>query len=327
MSLFKGIAVASVAVALTFGFHLSAEVSEAGPKSPRDSFPAGVPPIPQPKSPVETFRELLAMSPAEQQRFLSSRPIQNQNRLRIKIREYQQLSPNVRELRLLETEMHYYLLPLMRAAAANREAQLAAIPESTREFIERRLAAWDQLPPAVQQELLENEATIRYFTEMGISTPDQQRHAIESMPASQRASLEAGISRWQAMPRKQRDQVFQRFELFFALNRKEQESALNTLSDSERRNIQKTLLAFSALSPDQRAQCVRSLQKYAELSPDERNRFMQNAELWRTMTPDQRQAWRDLVARLSSTPPMPPSANGAPPALPTPKPVLATNGN
>lgn len=327
MSMVTRIAAVCLVCACVLAVNQASSMAAGETNTPSANHVTVTPPIPNAKSPVETFRELLAMTSAQQHEFLAQRPVQNQNRLLAKIREYRQLTPNERELRLRETEMHYYLLPLMSPRSTNRAAQLAAIPEDTRGLIETRLAAWDQLQPAVQRELLENEATIRYFTEMAVSTPDRQQQAMENIPPSQRAALEAGISRWQAMPEKQRAEVFQRFEQFFELNRKEQENALNTLSEAERRNIEQTLRTFNALDAAQRAECVRSLRKYALLSPLQRTQFLQNAELWRAMRPDQRQAWRDLVARLSSLPPMPPGATAEPPAFPAAKQTLVTNRN
>ena len=80
------------------------------------------PPIPVLKSPMESFRKLLAMPVAERRQFLSTRSTNVQERLVQKLREYQSLTPEERELRLKATELRWYLQPLMRTPATNRPA-------------------------------------------------------------------------------------------------------------------------------------------------------------------------------------------------------------
>ena len=80
-------------------------------------------------SPVELFRKLLAMPPAEQKEFLAARSPDAQRRILAKLREYDSLNPDQRELQLRVTELRWYLFPLLTAPATNRSAQLAAILE------------------------------------------------------------------------------------------------------------------------------------------------------------------------------------------------------
>src|SRR5215831_2341845 len=97
------------------------------------------------KCPVDTFRELLAMSASERNQFLTNRSLVSQRMIQAKIKEYLELKPEMRELRLRATELRWYLVPLMNAAATNRTAQLAAIPEQVRPLVEDRLRLWDTL--------------------------------------------------------------------------------------------------------------------------------------------------------------------------------------
>ena len=50
-------------------------------------------------------------------------------------------------------------------------------------MVEDRLQEWDKLSPEVQKELLANEATIRYLTEIEGRTDEQRRQMLESHPA------------------------------------------------------------------------------------------------------------------------------------------------
>ena len=136
-----------------------------------------MPPLPLAQSPISFFRELLAMNPAERKQALTNRSPEVRSSILAKVREYESLKPDERELRLRVTELRWYLRPLMTAPATNRAAQLAMIPGRNRKLVEDRLREWDKLPPEVQKELLANEATIRYLTEIEGRT-DEQRQQI-----------------------------------------------------------------------------------------------------------------------------------------------------
>src|ERR1700690_2703490 len=56
------------------------------------------------KSPVELFRQLLAMKPAEREKFLAERPADKRVGLLQKIQEYEAMKPEERELSLGATE-------------------------------------------------------------------------------------------------------------------------------------------------------------------------------------------------------------------------------
>ena len=139
-----------------------------------------LPPLPHVNSPVDLFRELLAMTPAGRENYLTNRPSGIRNRILAKVREYEALDPNERELRLRATELRWYLLPLLRESPTNRAAQLATIPEDLQPLVKNRLRQWDILPPPLKDEFLESDRTLRYFTHVDPSRgqlppPDQNR--------------------------------------------------------------------------------------------------------------------------------------------------------
>lgn len=276
------------------------------------------------KSPVAFFRELLAMNLAERQKALADRAPENRKQILAKVREYESLKPNVREMRLQVTELRWYLWPLMNMAPENRAGRLEQIPAAQRGPIEDRLREWDKLPVEVQKQLLDNEATVRYFTEL----QDNPRRLTNSISPAAQAKLQKGIRQWQSLSEEQRQQIASRFRQFFDLTHDEKEQALNTLSEPERLQIQKTLQAFGQLPQGQRALCIRSFEKFASLSLVERQQFLKNAARWKLMTPEERQSWRELVSRV---PMMPPDASTAPIPRPPaahghPGTTVATNG-
>jgi len=267
------------------------------------------------------------MNAVERKQALTNRPPESQKFILAKVREYAALDPDRRELRLQVTELRWYMLPVLTAPMTNRAALLAMVPVRSRQSVEDRLQEWDKLPSDVQKELLANEATIRYFTEIEGLTDEQRRKTLEDMTPARREKLQAGIEQWNGMSEGQRRKMISRFNQFFDLTAEDKEKALRTLSAPERQQIEKTLKTFASLPPDQRARCVRAIEKYTSLSLEERQQFLKNAERWKLLTPSQRQAWRDLVTKLP--PPLPPVLPPLPPSHPSRRPAsaVATNGN
>ncbi len=264
------------------------------------------PPLPVLKSPVESFRVLLALPSTERKQYLTNRTVDVQKRLVEKVREYQALTPEERELRLTATELRWYLLPLVSAPATNRPAQLALIPPGPRELVATRLEQWDQLTPPVQQQLLTNQQTAGYFVggESGSPSP--------VLPSEQiRRKLQG------------------RFNRLLELTAGEKEKVLRSLSEAERRQMEKTLAAYDKLSPGQRQQCLRSFTQFATMGRAERQEFLKNAERWSQMSPAERQAWRELVSTAPIRPPLPiikPRTPPFPRLQNRPAPSVVTNG-
>jgi len=293
-----------------------------------------VPPMPMPtmKSPVDFFRNLLALTPGERRQSLSNRPPEVRSRILAKLREYESLKPDERELRLRATELQWYLQPFMSEPRTDREARLALIPEEMRKLVEDRLARWDLMPPPVQENLLNNEMTARYFTQLESATTEQRQKLLDQISPERRAKLEAGLDYWRSLLPEQRDKILQSFNAFFELTAAEKQKALRSLSEAEQRQMEKTLQDYANLPVAQRAQCIRSFEKFAGLSLPERQEFLKNAERWKLMTPAERDSWRTLVKFAPMMPPEP-TAVRLPPTPPTPKPpirrspTVATNQN
>lgn len=243
--------------------------------------PPAVPPLPTINSPVDSFRTLLVMPATDRKEHLATRSAEVQKKLVEKIREYQALTPDERELRLKATELRWYLKPLMSSAATNRAAQLKAIPENMREMVATRIEQWDKIPPAAQQMILTNQNGPGYIANV--------RPA--SGPPLPTDTIRASFRR--------------RFDRLLELTPLEKERILATLSDAERRQMEMTLESFGKLSHMQRRQCVTSFTKFAGMSPTEREEFLKNAQRWSDMSPAERQSWRELVSAAPKLPPFP----------------------
>ncbi len=270
-----------------------------------------------PPSPMDYFRNLLVMSPQQRQALLAKKSPAVRERILAKVNEYAALDPSECELRLRATELRLYLVPLLRAAPADRDAQLGLVPANIRDLAKSRLTQWELLPPPLQQEFLENERTLGYFSRVDVT----------NNIAGDAAPSDADQSRWNAYSEAQRSTMIAQFNQFFQLSPLEKQKTLGVLPEAEREQMQKTLDSFDQLPPLQRAQCVRAFGKFAQMSPQERNEFLKNAQRWSQMSLAERKAWGDLVAHVPQWKPLPPSMIMPPSSTPPKRlhPLVVTN--
>jgi hypothetical protein len=254
-------------------------------------------------TPVAYFRGLLGMSPAERQRVLADKSAREQEQVLAKVREYEALPREVREERLRQTELHWYLLVLLRLDPAARKERLKEISPLYQPMILKPLAQWDQLPADMRQALLEKESFLRTYVEWQGHSPAAQEDLFARLPPEQRAHWAQELNRWQGLPESRREELCGAFRRFFCLTDGERKETVQVLSDAERRQMEQALQSYASLPAAQKRECVESFSKFAAMSPEERNQFLQNAAKWETMDAYERQVWRTLVDRL---PPMPP---------------------
>lgn len=239
------------------------------------------------------------MSPADREKVLANKPAEIRERILAKVREYAALDPRVCQLRLQATELRWYLMPVLRAEPKDRNARLADVPERIRGLVKARLMRWEILPPNLQQEFLDNQPIISYFSEVDITNG-------VNVPGA--APSNAEQARWNALPERRRQAMIAQFNDFFELSPSEKQEALGELTDPERTQMERTLQKFDQLPPSQRIECIRAFGKFAKMSAGERAEFLKNAQRWEEMTPAERKAWCDLVAHVPEWPPLPQSA-------------------
>lgn len=274
------------------------------------------PPMPPVVSPVDAFRELLAMAPEDRERALSNRPAEIRARLLAKIQEYSRLSPEERELRLRATELRWYLAPLMRQAPGERPPLETIVPAHVRQAVADRLALWDRLPAPVRDQFLQSEQALDYFSRISPAArpaePRVQGVVAEAPPATTTPKQGAAprSADWEPAMRQ--------LARFFEWTPEEREQALSTLSEAERRLMEESLRRFEQLSREQRRAVIASFRRLAAMSPEERRAFLRNAERWAAMSPSERETWRRLVRQVPELPPLPPGffEPGSMPPLP-----------
>lgn len=271
------------------------------------------PPMPPPApSPVDRFRQLLEMSPAEREGFLGARRPEQRDYLRARLAEFDALPPPERELRLHLLNLRYYLLPLLREPVDRREELLRQVPPKYRELVAERLAAWDRLSAEQQAEMLAGESVFAGLPLHELATSPVPRAAAAQLPPARREQFQRDLDHWEALPETERARITERLASLLNFSAREKARVLAGIEASKREQVTRLLQAFEALPPAERARSLEALQRLANLPPEQRERFLQNATRWQTMSAEERQAWRDLHALL---PPLPPGLE-LPPPLP-----------
>ncbi len=286
----------------------------------------------KPVSPIAHFRTLLAMTESERAEELAKRPEPQRTALARKVEQYAAMPAEDRELRLRATELRYYLLPMMRLPAGQREAQLASVPGELRDLVEDRLVQWNMIPPGFQEQLIDNQAALLVFSRLHPESPATADDLMAQLPASRATALEADFNRWQALSPGEQAQLLRGFNHFFELTPDEKERTLRTLSEAERLAMARTLQTFEHLPPEHRAACIRGFQQFVLMPPEEQARFLENADRWAAMSPEDREQWRTVVEQLSQMPPLPPGVEpvllrDTPPLPPTFSEVMADQTN
>jgi hypothetical protein len=269
-----------------------------------------------PISPIDYFKELLSMKPAQREGALTAKTPEQKKLLLAKIAEYESMSPEERDLRLRHTELRWQLTRLMQLPPLERMTELAAIPPEKRGIVEERLRHWDEIPLPLQKDFLENQGLIQRMLTWEITPTDQRAR----LTPEQRENLRRELTAWRALPEQQRQRMSEQFRQFFELSDDQKKKILGTIPATERQQMEKTLEKFETLPQEMRQKCINSFSKFASMNSEERSEFLRNAERWESMTPSERLAWRELVNKLPPPPPAPPRIH--PPLLPQ---LVATN--
>jgi hypothetical protein len=301
----------------------------AGPSAVRPAAPAQSTRIPQPPpmppSPVEFFRQVLAMTPEQRDKALEKYSPKTREFVGGKVKEFDALKPEERENRLRTMELRWQLLPLMSMAPSNRVLRIRGLPERDRPLIEERLRLWDKLSPEQQRDVLECEPALSAFASPGTRVPASSM--VSPLSTNQQERINKSTTYLNNLHPEKRAELYQSFQEFFELSDKEKAKALDsihTLSDAERRQMERTLDTFERLPRAQREQCIEGFQKFTALSREEQNQFFRSAARWQAMNPREREIWRKLVARKAvPQPPLPPGLDGA--GFPLPKSSLVSS--
>lgn len=271
------------------------------------------------KNPMEDFRRLLALTPEAREKDLADKPEHFREMLLGKLKEYDALTQEQRELRLRSTELRFDMMYLLRATPERRTEKLAAVPEDRRKLLEERLKQWDKLSPELQREVQEHQSTIQYVIRVDAAPASAKEDVFKDIPPEFRDKVKKRVDELHALPKEKMVAMVDTFHKLFELSDHEQQSILEKLTNDERAKLELKIAEFEKLPPEERKRCIDSARRFNNLSVEDQTRFLTTAQRWEKMSEDERNAWRNLVKQM---PPLPP---GLMPPLPPG--VLATPGN
>ena len=312
-----------VVVSVASGVAQVGESPAVRPAAPVQSAIVAQPPS-IPSSPVQVFRDMLAMTPAQRVKAMEGRQPKTREFLASKLKEFEALKPEERENRLRMMELRSQLLPLMSMAPSNRVLRIQELSERDRPLIEERLRLWDKLSPEQQRDVLECEPALQAFASTGRRSTSS---LVSPLSTNQQQRINTSTTYLINLHPGKRAELYQNFQRFFELSDKEKAKALDsiqTLSEAEREQMERTLDTFERLPRAQREQCIEGFQKFTALSREEQGQFLRSAARWQAMSARDRQIWRSLVERKAlPQPPPPPGLHGA--TFNTPQFQVATN--
>lgn len=259
---------------------------------------------PSPVSPVDTFRTLLNTNADGRERVLATKSPAQRQYLEAKIREYESMTAEQREVRLQALQLRWYMLPLMKMNAVERAARLATIPDPYRTNIQSRMRTWDILPPALRQDILDNEIAIRFLVRAESHASGE--NFLRALSAQQQAELQRQVERWNNLSPGRREGAVAQFDRYFELDARQKNQTLARLTEVERAQMNQSLASYDRLSREERQQAMEGFKKFAGLSASERAAFLKTAERWSAMSEADREAWRKMLNKLQTAKIMPP---------------------
>jgi hypothetical protein len=257
------------------------------------------------------------MTPAARAVELQKKSPKNRAIIEDRLKEFDALPKDQREVRLKLMELRWQLMSLIRLAPTNRAPAIKLIPEQDRLLVNERLRYWDQLEPDIQKAVLENEMMLSYIISGQAANTTELTNRIETLPPNLRSNLLATMQRWRQMTPQEQQTIYQNFRSVFDLDDRQRQKvisqgAFDRSSATEQEKIALVLKNIENLPRDQRERWMNSLQRFTSMSMEERARFVQNAERWQKMSEAERQTWRNLTRKMPPLPPLPPGTKFGP---------------
>ena len=261
------------------------------------------PPVAIPtKSPVERFRDLLAMTPAERETVLANRPKFWKDRVLAKIDQYQQMPADQREVKLQETQLRWLLRQAIQMSDGDRQQLMLRCSASEKSMLQQRLEQWEKQSTETRQEMMEYLTRMESISEKRL---ENQNVRPDGSSPPEFPKMDSGIEKFMNLPPSQRSQIIFGYQKFFTLSDKERKMVLNKLAEPARQAILVNVQKINQLPVEERERIMVELKKLANMSPEEQSTFLKNSQTWQSIPKGEKEAWLRLVSRKRPEPPMP----------------------
>lgn len=256
-------------------------------------------------SPVRLFRALLQADPVEQERLLAGRSAESRAIIRERLQEYRNLTELERETKLRALEFHHIMKLLLSAPESVREVWLTEVPVEYQKLCAARLRLWNVLPPELQRDARERDATFRWLTRYENASEQQRRELLKEVPDSERRAREAALDQWRGMTAAEREQAWRNTRQMFEMSPRDQQRVMATVTESNRAQTAKLVGELRQLTPGEREQRLSGWQRFTQLNPQEQAKLLQAWERWKKMSETERELWRRLSASVPKSSPLP----------------------
>lgn len=232
-------------------------------------------------SPISKFRTLLEWTPEERTQFVKKQPANVRQILERKILEYESLSDSQREFRLIATELHFYLEPLL---IDNRDIDISTvqdIPDHLRKYIDQSVAFWNRIKPAHRDLLLAKKEAVSYLISISSRLYDLEK--LMPKPAPE----------W--------DNLYH----FLQLPHKKQLSFMRASGIQPSPEMSNLLKAFQGLEVEEKRNCAHAFVCYLSFPDQLKTRFVDGLAQWSEKKPSERSIWREIAGKYPKIRPVP----------------------
>lgn len=256
-------------------------------------------------SPVRFFRILLRADLAEQERLLASRSPESRAIIRERLQQYRDLTELERETKLRALEFHHIMKLLLSAPESVREAWLTQVPVEYQKLCTARLRLWNVLPPELQRDARERDATFRWLTRYENASDQQRLELLKEVPDSERRAREAALDQWRGMTAAEREKAWRNTRQMFEMSARDQQRVMAAVTESNRTQTARLVGELRQLTPGEREQRLSGWQRFTQLSPQDQAKLLQAWERWKKMSETERELWRRLSASVPKAPSLP----------------------
>lgn len=232
-------------------------------------------------SPISKFRTILNWSPEERSQFVKKQPANVQRILERKIMEYEALSESQREFRLIATELHFYLDPLL---VGNRNIDPSAVqevPPHLRKYIDQSVGFWNRIKPAHRDLLLAKKEAVSYLISISSRLYDLEK--LMPKPAPE----------W--------DNLYN----FLQLPHNKQLSFMKAYQIKPSIEMEKLLVAFQGLEDEEKRNCAHAFVCYLSFPNNLKTQFVDGLAEWSQKKPSERSIWREIASKYPRIRPVP----------------------
>lgn len=232
------------------------------------------------KSPVAQFRDLLSYSEDQQRAFVIKQAPEIQSILSSKLDEYRNLPSAQREFKLVATELHFYLDPVLKSHENIDRTLFSQAPSHVQHYLNMAVEFWNGLSIPHRDLLLSKKAAVSYLISLSYKSGESQ-------------SYDPSKSEWDGL------------YSFLLMPSDQQKAFLDSVDVNPSGTINKILTAFENLDEEERKRCAHAFVCYLSFPPQLKKQLNDGLHSWAEKPPIERSLWREIAEKYPKITPIP----------------------